>query len=133
MKKLIFVILMCAAIPLGCTEEEFKQADRIATTTIDTTEAGETVLNSPAGQAIPADIKFWITLGGAIAASAAAGYLDWRKNQMEKLNTAMVRGIDKAEKTEANPISVKSAIAEERKRLSIYDRSEKIIQKAKLA
>lgn len=97
------------------------------------TEAGEQLLGSPVGQFVPLEIKFWIVLGGALAAGLANGWQGWRSSQMKKTTTAIVRGIEKAESAApANPGSaVKAAIANEMLKTGCYNRCNEIVDKLK--
>lgn len=113
--------------------------DNAATDANDMAAVGRQVIDSPAGQMIPPDIRLYGSLAvGAVMAGAAA-YKQWRLSQMGKATKAIVRGIEAAEaqpdgKPVGNPASpVKVAIAAEMRRLGIYDAGNKIVDRLKVS
>lgn len=129
------ILLLCLGND-GC-EQQMQQIDKAAEVTKQITIEGEQVLESPVGQYVPPDIKFWVVLGGALASGLANAWQEWRNQNMKKTTKAIVKGIEKAERSETNPplatAGIKAAIAEEMKAAKIYDRGNKIVDKLKIA
>lgn len=126
-------ILVILSVP-ACTEQEQEKVDKIAQDVKTVTETGQQLLESPVGQFIPPDVKFWIVLGGALAAGLANGWQSWRSSQMKKTTKAIVAGIEKVGEaaTPDNPSSaVKAAIAEQMLKTGCYETCNKIVDKLK--
>ena len=117
---------------ISCTQldKALSDANTIAETT-------QTVIDSPAGQLAPPDIKLYASLGASAVLAAAAAYKQWRLSQMSKTTKAIVRGIESADlqplsEGQGNPSgSVKPAIAAEMRKLSVYDAGNKIVDRIK--
>ena len=133
----VTVILVILSIGAACTEQQQQQVDKAAQATKDVTVEGEKILQSPVGQYVPPDIKFWIVLAGAMASGMANAWQEWRLKNMTKTTKAIVKGIESAEKSEKNPplasTNIKAAIFEEMRTAKIYDRGNKIVDRLKIA
>ena len=116
-----------------------QQADRIISDVNAVAGTGQAVLDSPAGQMIPPDIRLYGSLVISAVMAGAAGYKQWRLAQMGKTTKAIVRGIEAAEKqpmaeASGNPVSpIKAAIGTEMRRLGIYDTGNKIVERLKVS
>lgn len=114
----------------GCLEADkaVQDVNTVATT-------AKTILDSPAGQFIPPDIRFYATLALGLLAGGTAAFKQWRLKQMSKTTKAIVRGVERAVGGFAgnadNPLPVKSTIAAEMRKLGIYDAGNKLVDRLK--
>lgn len=117
----------------GCLEadEAVQDVNIVATT-------AKTILDSPAGQFVPPDIRLYGSLAISAIIAGAAGYKQWRLAQMGKTMKAIIRGIETAEqqpdgKPASNPAAspVKVAIGAEMRKLGIYDAGNKLVDRLK--
>ena len=116
----------------GCLEadEAVKGVDVVTTT-------AKTILDSPAGQFVPPDIRLYGSLAISALMAGTAVYKNWRLAQMSKTTKAIVRGIEAAEfavgagdvDNPKNP--VKTAIAAEMRKLGVYDAGNKLVDRFK--
>lgn len=96
------------------------------------------LLNSPAGQLLPADIRLYSSLAITALMAGTAAYKQWRLTQMGKTTKAIVRGIEATQpwQTEAgatvNPAgNVKTNIAIEMRKLKIFDVANDLVDRLK--
>jgi len=132
----MILILAAAAVAFvaGCEEEQWAAADRIVTDANAWAGQGRQVLQSPAGQTLPPDIRLYGTLATSLILGGAAAYKQWRLSQMSKTTKAIVRGIEAAEKEiTVNPTNpVKAAIAVEMRKAGVFDAGNKIVDRLKV-
>jgi hypothetical protein len=113
--------------------------DNVAATVGSVAVAGKAVLDSPAGQLVPPDMRLYGSLALSLLMGGTAAYKNWRLAQMGKATKAIVRGIEAAEAqprgaTTDNPDkSVKPAIAAEMRKLGVYDAGNKLVGRLKLS
>jgi len=113
--------------------------DRAVTDVNSIATTGKAVLNSPAAQVIPPDLRLYAVLALNLLTGGAAGYKQWRLAQMGKTTKAIVRGIEAAETQDlsepaTNPSKpVKVAIAAEMRKLGVYDAGNKIVDRLKVS
>ena len=116
----------------AATVEKVAATVDVGAATVDTgATAGKAVLDSPAGQLVPPDIRFYASLAFGLLTSGAAGYKNWRLAQMSKTTKAIVRGIERAGADTPAPPSVKVAIGAEMRKLGIYDTGNKLVDRFK--
>ena len=127
--KRIRIVLICVAIMFltSCTKPQKIKVDQLAETAAHVAAGGEAVLQSPIGQLVPPDIRFYMTLAGAVIMAAVGGWQKYRKDQLTKTTTAIVRGIESQDDCKA----VKTAIAGAMKSIGIYDAGNKIVDQLK--
>ena len=113
--------------------------DNAASDANDWAAVGRQVIDSPAGQVLPPDVRLYGSLAVSALMAGTAAYRQWRLGQMNKTTKAIVRGIEAAEQTpDGKPVSnpsspVKVAIAAEMRKLGIYDAGNKIVDRIKLS
>ncbi|KKN30934.1 hypothetical protein LCGC14_0829250 [marine sediment metagenome] len=98
--------------------------------------AGKAIIDSPASQLIPPDIRFYSSLAITALMSGTAAYKQWRLTQMGKTTKAIVRGIEATEKPnpgETMKHPVKVAIGKEMRKLGIYDAGNKLVDRLKVS
>ena len=110
--------------------------DRFVTDANNVASTTKTVLDSPAGQALPPPIGLYGGIATTLVMAGAATYKQWRLSQMSKTTKAIVRGVETAhwksmaEEAE-NP--TKTAIAVEMRKLGVYDAGNKIVDRLKVS
>lgn len=132
MKKAILIILVCAAIPIAGCDEFWQKGDKIVTDVNNIASGAQAVLDSPAGQMIPPDLKLYGLLGIGLINGIVIGWEEWRNRTMKKITTAIVKGIEDTGK----PDDVTSNIAGEMRRQGgdkFYDRANKIVDRLKIS
>lgn len=95
MKKYLLTAVLSACILFsiaGCDKEQMQKIDKAAELTKQTTEIGQDVLDSPIGGLVPTNIRFMITLAGALVLAIANGWQAWRKQQTQKALEEIVLG-----------------------------------------
>lgn len=126
----IFTIVLSTILFIAGCEEFLQTGDRIAQGIRDVNQPGQEFLQTPTGGMIPVEVG--VAIGGL--ASIAAAYQEWRRRIMAKTTKAIVQGIEKVHKNQ-NPdevSQVKASIEAEMKDAHIYDRANKIVDKAKV-
>ena len=134
-RKAIFFTIILVVFSVSCTEEQRQDIDKAAVKAQQIVEAGKAVLDTPAGQAIPGEIRSGLVLVGGLAAAAAGAWQTWRKQQVSKTTKAIVKAIEKTEKAQ-NPTGqspLKAAIAQEMRSAGISDRGDRIVNKLKVS
>lgn len=137
MKKVIFFNILIVALLLGC-EDVLQKGDEIVRG-LDAAAGGtQAVLESPAGQMIPPDLKLYGLLGIGLANGLVIAWEEWRNKQMKKTTRAIVKGIDRTSNPDlalANT-EVKANIADEMRRQGgdkFYARANKIVDRLKVS
>lgn len=94
------------------------------------------VLESPAGQLIPPDLKLYGLLGIGLINGIVLGWEEWRNSTMKKTTKAIVKGIEKTGNPDKATSEVKGNIAEEMRNQGgdrFYARANKIVDRLKIA
>ena len=124
-------------IVVGCQEADRIIADRIIADVNSVASSGQMILESPAGQLVPPDVRLYAALGLNLIMAGAAAYEKWRLHQMTKTAKAIVQGIETAEKQQqgdSNPENpTKTAIATEMRKAHIYDAGNRLVDRLKLS
>lgn len=127
---LFVTLLLLTLFFLGCTPEQRETIDQLAITAEQVTAGGEAVIDSPAGEVIPPDIKFYLSLAGAVIMTAVSAWQKYRKDQLTAATKAIVRGVeqhpDKTVKAE-----IKEEIKETMTNAGIYLAGNQIVEKLK--
>lgn len=118
----------------GCDERQLERADRIVSDANDLVTTGQVIMDSPAGQFLPPDIRLYGTVGLALASLGVNGWQKVRSVLMTKTTKAIVKGIEAADKPKSNPMSaVKSSIKAEMEHAGVYDKGNQLVDRLKLA
>lgn len=92
------VIAICfiplTALDIGCTEQQREQVDRITADMNQWSETARDVLESPAGQSLPPDIRLYGALAAIIGSTAAGAWQKWRRSQETKVAKSIVQGVE---------------------------------------
>lgn len=134
MKRLIYTVVLCLLIFAGC-ESFFTTGDSIAEDANTVATGARGVLDSPAGQLIPPDIRLYGLLGISLISGLANAWQEWRNRTMKKTTKAIVQGIENATKS-TNPLpDVKASIAKEMRRQGgdqFYVKANRIVDQLKI-
>lgn len=135
-KRAILIWILFVGI-IGCTEQQRQQIDRAAVGTQQLVTDVNTLMQTPTGQMLPADIKLYAGLAALLASVGANAWQEWRNKQMTKTTKAIVKGIDQAERKTKNsntPVAeVKAAIKEAMVATGCYERCNKIVDVLKIS
>jgi len=118
---------------LGC-DEFLQKGDEIIHDVNDVAASARVLLDSPAGQLIPPDLKLYGLLGIGLANGLIIGWEEWRNRQMKKTAKAIVKGIeqldnpDKANEIKANITNQMIKQGGQK----FYDRANKIVDRLKI-
>lgn len=95
MKKLFTIAVLAISLFFltSCTEEQKVQVDQAADQVKPTTEIGQAILDSPAGQLIPEPIRYAIEIAGFVLISGALAWQSWRKQNTARALEELVRGM----------------------------------------
>ena len=136
MRKVIFATVLIVTLFGGCDENFLQQADRFVED-VNTVKTGtEAVLRSPAGAALPPDIKLYGTLGILLASGLVNGWQEWRNKTMKKTTKAIVKGIEQSKDVDKSISDVKHNIADEMQKQGgdkFYAKANKIVDKLKIS
>ena len=138
MKKVKFTIILCILTLLalaGC-EDFLRTGDELIADANKVAGGARAILESPAGQMIPPDLKLYGLLGIAIINGVVIGWEEWRNKQMKKTTKAIVKGIEQASNPEKATSEVKVNIAEEMRKQGgdkFYAKANKIVDKLKIS
>ena len=121
------ILTVASCLPM---DEAVKDVNTVAS-------GAKAILDSPAGQLVPPDIRFYSTLGITAIMAGTAAYKQWRLARMGKTTKAIVRGIEATEKppgkATGNPSAVKAAIGNEMRKLGIYDAGNRLVDRLKVS
>jgi len=135
MKKMIFLIICGAALFAGCSEQQMRQADKVAADVKTITAGTEAILASPAGQMIPPDWRLYGLLGIMLANGVIIGWEEWRNLMLKKTTKAIVRGIESSSNPDKAASEVKDNIQMEMLQQGgrkFYIRANKIVDTLKI-
>ena len=94
------------------------------------------ILDSPAGQLIPPDLKIYGLLGIALINAGVVGWEEFRNRTMKKTTKAIVKGIENTANPDIATSDVKTNIANEMRRQGgdkFYAKANKIVDKLKIS
>ena len=132
----IACLIVGLSIGTGC-EDFLTSGDAIIQDANDLAGGARAVLDSPAGQLIPPDLKLYGLLGIGLINAVVIGWEEWRNRTMKKTTRAIVKGI---EQKRGNPdkiiTEIKADIAEEMRKQGgdrFYARANKIVDRLKIS
>lgn len=79
---------------IGCSEEQMQQVDRTMADVNQWSETGQMVLQSPAGQSLPPDIRLYGALAALIGSTAAGVWQKFQRSQETKVTKSIVQGVE---------------------------------------
>lgn len=130
--------IICAALivtPIGCDEEQIRTVDRIVSDVNSVSTGARAVLQSPAGQAVPSDIRLMIELALGLVSAGTIGWQKWRSVIMTKTTKAIVRGVEKTAPAGNPDVQtnnlVKMNIQQQMIKAGVFDQGNKIVDKLK--
>lgn len=135
MSKWILFIILSISLLTGC-DEFWQRGDEIIQDANAVAGGAQAVLESPAGQLIPLDLKLYGLLGIAIINGMVIGWEEIRNRTMKKTTKAIVKGIENTSSPDKATSEVKSNIAEEMRRQGsdkFYAKANKIIDQLKIS
>lgn len=135
MKRLNYLLILALLILAGC-DEFWRKGDEIIQDANDVAAGARAVLDSPAGQLIPPDLKIYGLLGIGLINGIVIGWEEWRNGRMKKTTKAIVKGIENTANPDKETSDVKANIAEEMRRQGgdkFYARANKIVDKLKIS
>jgi len=137
MKKSIYLtIAILTLVTLSGCEDFFQKGDEIIRDVNNVASGAKAVLDSPAGQLIPPDIKLYGLLGIALINAGVIGWEEFRNRTMKKTTKAIVQGIEQTTNPEKATSEVKANIANEMRRQGgdkFYAKANKIVDKLKIS
>ncbi len=80
----------------GCNEAQRQRIDRYAGSAQTVGQVVADVAQGPAGDVLPDDSRFWVSLGGLAVAAVAGIWQSLRRATAVKTLTAVVKAVDKA-------------------------------------
>ena len=137
-KRNVLWIAMIVVICIAGCEDFWQKGDAIVQDVNNIAGGARAVLESPAGQLIPPDLKVYGLLGIALINAGVIGWEELRNRTMKKTTKAIVQGIEKTSNPDlalANT-EVKSNIANEMRRMGgdkFYAKANKIVDKLKIS
>lgn len=139
MKKSIYeglTIAILIIVTLSGCEYFWQKGDEIIRDVNNVASDAKTVLDSPAGQLIPPDLKVYGLLGIALINAGVIGWEEFRNRTMKKTTKAIVQGIEQTGNPEKATSEVKANIANEMRRQGgdkFYAKANKIVDKLKIS
>lgn len=137
MKKVIYLtISIITLFTLSGCDEFLKKGDTIIQDANAVAGGARAVLDSPAGQLVPPDLKLYGLLGIGLINGIVIGWEEWRNRTMKKTTTAIVKGIENASNPDKSTSEIKSNIAEEMQKQGgdkFYARANKIVDRLKIS
>ncbi len=137
MKKSIYLtIAILTLVTLSGCEDFWQKGDEIIQDANAIAGGARAVLDSPAGQLIPRDLKIYGLLGIGLINGIVIGWEEWRNERMKKTTKAIVQGIEQTSNPEKATSEVKASIANEMRRQGgdkFYAKANKIVDKLKIS
>jgi len=137
MKKSIYLtIAILTLVTLSGCEDFWQKGDEIIRDANAIAGGARAVLDSPAGQLIPRDLKIYGLLGIGLINGIVIGWEEWRNERMKKTTKAIVQGIEQTSNPEKATSEVKASIANEMRRQGgdkFYAKANKIVDKLKIS
>ncbi len=136
MKKVIYIVSLLLLTLSGC-DEFWQKGDEIVRDANAVAGGARALMDSPAGQLIPPDLKLYGLLGIALINAGVIGWEELRNRTMKKTTKAIVKGIENASSNPsvAKTSEVKGHIAEAMRRQGgdkFYVRANKIVDTLKI-
>lgn len=98
MSRYWLVLAICfiplTALDIGCTEQQREQVDRIVADVNTLSQTGQEILESPAGQSLPPDIRLYGALAALLGTTASTAWQKWRRSQETKVVKSIVQGLE---------------------------------------
>jgi len=135
MKKVIYLLIL-ALLPLAGCEDFWRQGDAIVQDVNDIASGARAVLESPAGQLIPPDLRLYVFLGIGLINAAVITWEELRNRTMKKTTKAIVKGIENTANPDKATSEVKANIANEMRNQGgdkFYAKANKIVDKLKIS
>ena len=129
---LLFILAGCLA---GC-DEFWQKGDEIVQDVNDIAGGARALLESPAGQMLPPNLKLYGALGVILANGLVITWQELRNRTMKKTTKAIVKGIENTENPDKATSEVKANIANEMLKQGgdrFYDKANKIVDKLKIS
>jgi len=133
--QIVSIIFLLFLFSAGC-EEWLQQGDKIIQDANSVAAGARAVLDSPAGQLIPPNIKLYGLLGIGLVNAIVIGWQEWRNRTMKKVTKAIVKGIEFSGNPDKATNDLKSNIADEMMKQGgqrFYDQANKIVDKLKIS
>ncbi len=135
MKRLLYVTVLLLIVS-GC-DEFWQKGDAIVQDVNDAAAGARVLLESPAGQLIPPDLKVYGLIAISLINAGVIGWEEMRAKQMKKITKAIVRGL---ENPRGNPdkvnAEIKSDIKDEMLKQGgdkFYAKANKIVDRLKIS
>jgi hypothetical protein len=129
----VFLIMLFLC---SCNEEDLRQVDEFVQDVNKVAQGTQAVLESPAGQLVPIQVKLYGALGLIIANGLIMSWQEWRNRTMKKTTRAIVKGIETSERAKNPSNEVKKSIAQEmifQGGDKFYQRANKIVDRLKIS
>lgn len=137
MKKVIYLtISIITLFTLSGCDEFFTKGDTIIQDANAVAGGARAVLDSPASQLIPPDLRLYGLLGIGLINGIVIGWEEWRNRTMKKTTKAIVKGIENTDNPDKATSEVKSNIAEEMRNQGgdkFYAKANKIVDMLKIS
>jgi len=138
MSKWIFFTILSLVTLIGCNEQQLERIDQSVQDANNVAGGVQAVIESPAGQMIPPDLRIYGLLGVQLVSGLVIAWQEWRNQNMKKTTKAIVKGIEQSNNPEkiTSATEVKSNIADEMMKQGgekFYARANKIVDKLKIA
>lgn len=137
MKKVIYLaISILTLVTLSGCEEFLQKGDETIQDANAVAGGARAIIESPAGQLVPPDLKLYGLLGIGLINGVVISWEEWRNRTMKKTTRAIVKGIENTGNPQKATSEVKTNIAEEMRRQGgdkFYDRANKIVDRLKIS
>ena len=133
--KFITLLFLLFLFSAGC-EDFLTSGDAIIQDANDVAAGARDLLDSPAGQLIPPDLKIYGLLGIGLINAVVIGWEEWRNRTMKKTTRAIVKGIEQTSSPDKATSEVKANIAIEMRKEGgdkFYARANKIVDRLKIS
>ena len=138
MEKVKFTVILCVVtlfVFAGC-EQVWQTGDEIVRDANNIAGGARAVLDSPAGQLIPPNLRLYGFLGIGLINAVVITWQELRNRAMKKTTKAIVKGIENTANPDKATSEVKANIAEEMRRQGgdiFYAKANKIVDKLKIS
>lgn len=133
--NIFWIVVIMVACFVGC-DEFWQKGDEIIQDVDDVAGGARALLESPAGQMIPPNLKLYGALVVALANGLVITWQGFRNRNMKKTTKAIVKGIENTSSPDKATSEVKSNIAEEMRRQGgdkFYAKANKIVDQLKIS
>jgi len=139
MKNCIYIVslsFLLFVFSAGC-EEMLTSGDALVQDANAVAGGARALLDSPAGQLIPPDLKLYGLLGIGLINGVVIGWEEWRNRTMKKTTKAIVQGVErKSDRPDKIITEIKADIADEMRKQGgdrFYKRANKIVDRLKIS